>query len=276
MSNSLFRFRIMTYNILYGSHERIGGELVFQPSRADAAREVVRAEAPDVLALTEAAYCDKQGRKIRQDFQAMFGLPFCYVEGAEGDWTSAVLSRFPFTEADRIPLGTNPKGITASALRVKLDGPIRVDIVHPSPDLTEAERVAVFRPLLEPTAEARVVTGDFNALSDEDPYTVEALALEMTPYVADPLALARRMLDRELVAEARRHGLRDALPVDARRHTLPTLLPRPHATQGARIRIDHVLVSDALRVLGGRVVQSEAADRASDHYPVVVDLELRR
>jgi endonuclease/exonuclease/phosphatase family metal-dependent hydrolase len=72
---------------------------------------------------------------------------------------------------------------------------------------------------------------------------------------------------------ARARGLRDALPVDARRHTVPTRRPRPHATQGARIRIDYVLITDGLRVLSGKVVQSEAADRASDHYPVVVDLE---
>ena len=277
MSTRPFSFRVMTYNLLYGFHERYGDSFVFQPARAEAAREVVLAEAPDVLALTEAVYCDDRGRKIRQDFQALLGLPFFYAEGASGDWTSALLSRFPIAEASRIPLGTQPRGITDSALRVRLEGgggPIRIDVVHPSPHIREAERVEAFRPLFAPTAEPRVVTGDFNALSDEDPYTAEALAEQMRPHVADPAALAERMLDRQLLAAARAHGLRDALPVEARRHTLPTRLPRPHATQGARIRIDYVLISDGLRALSGRVVESEAADRVSDHYPVVVDLEL--
>lgn len=40
-------------------------------------------------------------------------------------------------------------------------------------------------------------------------------------------------------------------------------------------RIDAVLVSDGLRVVESRVPQGEAAERGSDHRPVVVDLELQ-
>jgi hypothetical protein len=46
----------MTYNVLYGFHERHEQTFIHQPERARAVTEVVRAEAPDLLALTEGAY----------------------------------------------------------------------------------------------------------------------------------------------------------------------------------------------------------------------------
>jgi endonuclease/exonuclease/phosphatase family metal-dependent hydrolase len=275
--NSVFTFRVMTYNILYSCHERAGDEYVFQSRRADAVQAVVAAEAPDVLALTEAVYCDARGRKLRLDLVAMFGLPHLYSDGTAGDWTNCVLSRFPITAMSRLPLGVSPNGVEQSALRVTLTtdaGPVRLDVVHPSPHISEAERVEAFKPLFLPTVEPRIVAGDFNALSDEDAYTMATLVEQLTPYTKDPAAIAATMLDRQLLRAGRAHGLRDALPLEARTHTLPTRLSRPHATQGAKLRIDYVLVTGALQARAGRVVQSEAADRASDHYPVVVDLEL--
>src|SRR5262249_42859449 len=138
-----FRLRVMTYNLLYGFHERDGDAMVFQPARAAAARDVVRAEAPDVLALTEAAYV-AGGRVLRQDFVALFGLPFLYADGMAGEWGSALLSRYPMRETARLPLGARPDGGEQSAVRAIVDTPagaLRVDVVHPSPHITEAERV---------------------------------------------------------------------------------------------------------------------------------------
>ncbi|MEO8700957.1 MAG: endonuclease/exonuclease/phosphatase family protein [Kofleriaceae bacterium] len=267
--------RVMTYNVLYGCHERVGTTFVYQPARAEAVREVVRAEAPDILGLTEAAYCGAHGRLLMQDFAAMFGLPHVFAAGGEGDWTSMLLSRHPIVDASRIPLGGSPSGIMMSALRTTIDagsdGRWRFDLVHPSPHISEAARVEAFAPLLEPTAEPRVVFGDFNALSDEDPYTHAGLVEDMRGQVDDPAAVATTMLDRQLLATLRAHGLRDTMPVEARVHTIPTRLTRA-STQGARLRIDYVLASANVEVLTGKVIHSAPADRGSDHYPIVAEL----
>jgi endonuclease/exonuclease/phosphatase family metal-dependent hydrolase len=81
------------------------------------------------------------------------------------------------------------------------------------------------------------------------------------------------MLDRQLVAAVRSHGLTDALEPARRTHTLPTRLPRPGSTQGAELRIDYIFVSRELRVARAEVIHSDAADRASDHYPVVAEIQ---
>lgn len=115
--------------------------------------------------------------------------------------------------------------------------------------------------------------GDLNALSDEDPYEHATLVAELTGNVDRPDELATRMLDRQLVATVRAHGLVDLTP-ERRRHTLPTRLPRPHATQGARLRIDYIFASEELRAEHVEVVENDATDRASDHYPLVADVVL--
>lgn len=277
------RFRVMTYNLLYGFHDRLSDDsLAFFPERMEAAYEVIAEAKPDILALTEAVFCvarsprDARVRLVRQQFERALDLPHWFADGAPGDWSSCLLSRYPIARRERLPLGSSPSGTEMSALRAELaiDGRrLLVDVVHPSPHISERARVEAFEPLLVDSSHPHVMLGDFNALSDEDPYTFEGLVEDMRPFRKNAEEIARAMLDRQLLKRLREHGLRDALPLDARTPTIPSRLARP-STEGARLRIDYVLVSKELRSLGGHVVKSEAADRASDHYPVVVDLEI--
>ncbi|MBA2538327.1 MAG: hypothetical protein H0V17_01725, partial [Deltaproteobacteria bacterium] len=102
------QLKVMTYNLLYGFHERTDKMLVYREERAHAAQRVVRAEAPDVIALTEAAYCGAAGRIIRHDFATMFELPHVATAGFEGEWTNVLISRFPILHAERLELGRSP------------------------------------------------------------------------------------------------------------------------------------------------------------------------
>ncbi len=271
------RFRVMTYNALYGFHERSDEALIYREERAGAARDVVRAEAPDVVALTEGAYFGHRGRVVRHDFAAMFALPHVACAGSEGEWGNVLVSRFPIVRAERLPLGRSPKGAPPSALRATLDcggREVHIDVVHPSPHVAESERVEAFAPLLATMRTPYILLGDFNALSDEDDYSAEALVAQMQGHVAEPEAVAARMLDRKLLASVRASGLVDTLAPEGRTHTIPSRLDRPHATQGARIRIDYIFASRDLRVLHSEIIQRPPTDEVSDHYPVVATLEL--
>lgn len=269
----------MTYNVLYAFHERQGDTMLFQEERARAVREVVRAYAPDILGVTEAVYCGAgRGWLIRPDYATMFGMAHVHASGFDGDWGNCLVSRFPIRHAECLPLGGGRRQVTSSALRATLDcdgREVHVDVVHPSPAITEAERVAAFAPLLATLQRPYLMIGDLNALSDEDPYDHATVVSQLTGHVDQPAALAARMLDRQLVATVRAHGLHDVAP-PGRRHTLPTRLPRPHATQGARLRLDYIFTSDDFRAERVEVIENEATDRASDHYPLVADLVLQR
>lgn len=269
------KLRVMTYNVLYAFHERDGETLMFREERAAAVRSVVRACAPDVVGVTEAAYFGVGGRVLRPDYAQLFGMPHVHATGFEGDFGNCLVSRFPVRDVERLPLGAGSRDAKHSALRATLDcdgRDVHIDLVHPSPSITEAERVEAFLPLLSTLQRPYLMIGDFNALSDEDPYDHATLVAELAGNVDHPEALATRMLDRRLVATVRAHGLADLAPPE-RRHTLPTRLPRPH-TQGARLRIDYVFASEDFRAERVEVVENEDTDRASDHYPLVADLVL--
>lgn len=271
------RLKVMAYNILYGFHEREGDALVYRSERARAAAEVIRAEAPDVLALTEGAYVGWRGRVVRDDFAALVGLPHVACAGVEGEWASVLASRFPILEVERLPLGETPGGPASSALRATLEcegRKLHVDVVHPSPHITEMERVEAFAPLLATARRPYVLLGDFNSLSDEDAYTSADLLAEMEPHVTRPEAIVARMLDRQVIASVRAHGLVDTLPEDRRTHTIPTRLERGKSTQGARIRIDYIFVSPEIRATDAEIIQRAPTDAASDHYPIVATLEI--
>ena len=270
------RLKVMTYNVLYGFHERGEGTFVYRDERARAARDVIRAESPDLVAITEAFYVGADERAVIHDFAAMCQLPHVVRAGFVGDWGNVLVSRFPITRHERIALGTSPSGVAQCALRVVVDAgdrALHVDVVHPSPSISEAGRVGAFAPLLASIAEPYVMLGDFNALDDLDDYSHATLVAQMTGYVGDAATLATKMLDRKLLASTRAAGLVDTLPAERRTHTLPTRLAR-EATQGARLRIDYILTSRDVTSVDAYVVQSSDADAASDHYPVVAVLDL--
>jgi endonuclease/exonuclease/phosphatase family metal-dependent hydrolase len=276
MSTDL-QLKVMTYNVLYGFHERDGTTMIFREERARAAGELMRAQAADVVALTEGAYCGPGGRIVRQDYAAMLGLPHVACVGHEGEWGSVLVSRFPIAHVERLPLGRSPNGAPPSALRATLacgDRELHVDVVHPSPTVSERERIEAFAPVLATARTPGILLGDFNALSDEDDYQEATLVAQLRGNVPDPEALAARMLDRGLIASIRAAGLIDTLPVARRTHSLPTRLSRPGATQGAKLRIDYIFVSPGIRVLDAEILQPALADAVSDHYPVVATLGL--
>jgi len=269
----------MTYNVLYAFHEREGDTMLYKEERAHAVRDVVRACKPDILGVTEAVYCGAgRGRLIRPDYATMFGMEHVHAAGFDGDWGNCIVSRFPIRHAEPLPLGGGRREVTSSALRVTLDcdgRDVHVDVVHPSPAVTEKERADAFTPILTTLKRPYLLIGDLNALSDEDPYDHATLVADMnqTGNVADPNELATRMLDRQLVAKIRAHGLQDFAP-PTRRHTLPTELPRGQATQGAKLRLDYIFASEDFQAERVEVIDNEASNRASDHYPIVADLVL--
>jgi endonuclease/exonuclease/phosphatase family metal-dependent hydrolase len=145
----------------------------------------------------------------------------------------------PLERASKAPGADAPRVATWVELRPSGGGPsFRLVNTHLDAHSAEARRGACHQVVAEMAAAdlPTVVLGDFNATLDDDDLA--------------PLSTS---------------GLRSVLPADA----------GPTATAFEREegrRLDHVLVSDHWRVRKAEVWAH--ASTASDHYPVVVDLEL--
>lgn len=216
------KLRVMTYN-LHGLHDD-----------ADAVVAVLRAAAPDVVAVQEPPR-GPGGRARLSGLARAAGLEPAVVGG--GARTTALLVRtgLRVDRARAVRLSWRP-GRTARGAAVAHVAGVRVVAVHLGLDAAERARHVDRLLLLAATAPHHgcVLAGDLNEQPGGPSW--------------------------------RRLGLRLR---DVTATSGPT-----YSTDDLRWRIDAVLATGGLLARGARTVHDDAALRASDHLPVVVDLVL--
>lgn len=255
--------RVVTYNIKTGGYD--GSD----STRLDAVLRVVADLAPDVLALQELRGFDRPrvaGRiaaalGMRAFIaRSLFGQPVgVFVRSGIPVLTSGAV-RQPFHHAAcRVEVGTD-------------HGPLTVVSAHLNPHWPGRRRREAGR--LARAVRGRslaLVCGDLNGL---DPWT------DHTDRVRR-LAAAHRVrhlrwngsIDTRAVATLDRAGLVDLFPGTGRVETVPTSLG---GEEFSGMRLDYFFGTPALaaRLRSYRVVEGGEAEKASDHYPVQVDLDL--
>ena len=244
--------RVLTYNI------RLGGT-----GREHALTTMIRAASPDVVVLQEATRPD-----VVERLAAELAMPYW---GARPRGSVAFMSRLPVSSH----AWHRPPPCSHAVLELALaDRDVRIFGVHlvaVHSNWTERHRTREIKATLTAIAEqargVHVMVGDFNTLAPR-----EAFSLRMLPWRLRLLALLgggfirretiQRMLDAGYV-----DGFR-ALHANEKGYTFPTWDPH--------VRIDYAFVpaNAAEQLRGCEVVGGEEARNASDHLPLVVDLEV--
>lgn len=243
------RLRLMTYNVRACTVSSCGGAV-------DRVANVISANEPDILALqeVEAGVARTGFRDQTQELADRLGWhshfqPAMKGEGS-GAFGNALLSRLPMRlmASGLLPqllvgVVREPRGVSWHAVQV--DGrELQVLVTHLG--LTRRERLAQVEALLGPLwmgdprcAAPRLLCGDLNC----------------RPGSPEHRRLAEELVDAALVS-----------PPAAGSATFPALRPL--------VRLDHVLVSPDVRVVRTAVPRGRELRRASDHLPLIVDLEL--
>lgn len=258
----------MQYNILHGFHGVVT-PFQFEEERLKAAKEVVRQENPDILALTEAAYGGSNPFGIRMDYAEIFGYPYSYfAPRGNYEWGNCLLSKFPI-QGETITLPNR------TALRVKANlgtKILTVDIFHPDINITEDERVDAIKPLLANIPDCYILTGDFNSISDEDQYDKEKMLAGFKRFDKNPELSVAELFRRKLVPYVKSQGLKDAFSPETRHYTIPTNMCS--TIKDSAMRIDYFFVPSKMKILKTKVVINDLTERASDHYPIVAILDI--
>jgi exodeoxyribonuclease-3 len=245
-------FRLLTYNILKGGSGRI-----------DRLAEVINASGPDLVLLQEAtdpavvaALAEKTGMADhrafrRQSLGFMSRRPVAFSQ-----WIRPRISRHAFLEV--VPEGER----------------LHVFGVHLSAVLaawTEQRRRLELRALLRSIAyhEGRlpVLAGDFNTIAPGERLDVGRLPLRVRPFMWVTGGRVRwRTI--QTVLDAGYADVFRTLHPDDPGLTLPTSAPQ--------IRLDYVFVprDQHSRVVRCEVFRHPAAAQASDHFPVLADIEV--
>jgi endonuclease/exonuclease/phosphatase family metal-dependent hydrolase len=244
--------RLLTYNIRHGGHGRVA-----------ALASVINGCAPDLVLLQEATDPGNVERLAEAtgmaEWKAYRGQSLGFLSRQPvvfSQWTRPRVSRHAFIEV--VPAGEG----------VRVFG-VHLSAVHAA--WTEQRRVFELRALLRSVARHQdgfhVLTGDFNTVAPGERLDVGTLPLRLRPFVWVSGGRIRwrtvqTVLDAGYVDSYRMKHVNDP------GLTLPTTDPH--------IRIDYVFVpkAHAERVRECAVVRHPDAVSASDHFPLVADLDL--
>jgi exodeoxyribonuclease III len=240
--------RVLSYNILKGGEDRL--PLIL---------DVIRAQAPDVVALQEADGCGTVESLARE-----LGMALVYGESG-ARYCVAWLSRLPIVRSENY----RHPNVRKSLLEIEVDWqgtPLGLFAVHLRPKITGEElRVleveAIVEILRAASGRPHLLVGDMNTFHPDETFIpLPSHSAEVAERVQHAYAAPRLAIERLLAA-----GYVDcyrALHANQPGYTFATRLPMA--------RIDYVFASpkmaDHLRGCG--VVDSPEARLASDHFPI--------
>ncbi len=252
----------MTWNIKTGGGTRLAAVVA-----------VLRRERPDLLALQELRdFGRHDGRRMREVAEAT-GMTAHLAPSAFGQ-PVAVLARPPLELARTRAVRWRLHHAAASAVVPTAQGPLTVVSTHLNP-FSPYRRMREARWLAARYASGRrlvLLAGDLNAL---DPRTDHADALaRLHPLYRRRHLAADGTADTRAIAAFEAAGFVDLWRGDGDGRTAPTTEGGGREFSG--MRLDYVLGSApaAARARNLRVVRGDETEHASDHYPVVVDLDL--
>ena len=252
--------RILSYNILDGGQDR-----------ALLLGDVIDAQRPDVVALVEAddpEVVDRLARRLKMDF----------IHAAGNSYASALLSRLPIRESvNHAPL--HP-ALTKSLLEATVTDPalgeLTVGVVHlhhrasEQDEDTRLRELAVVLDVFAPhrrDGRPHVIAGDFNTNAPRQRIDPERCKPQTRQAWADNGGHLPRRVVQAMLDAGYRDSLAEADPPAA--ETVGTF-----TTEFPGQRVDYLFTFgvEPGRLRAGWVVQDEKSKRASDHFPVGLEL----
>lgn len=253
--------KLMTYNIFDGGQERLPFIL-----------EAVKKESPDYLTINEANGFNVDDEKILREFAEKVNLPHYDISlSGEYDYHVAVFSKYPFKKVQKL------KSLMRACLVVELEtelGEISIASFHLTP-YTEDLRLPEIDLVLKSQTGIKnsILMGDMNSLSKADQYDSSIIKdfndTQIKKYTTDGNL---RFDVTEKILSAGYHDC--ALELKRNKdNTVPTLLNEDSAH--GHMRLDYIFLSKSLLPCLGkyRVIKNELTDKASDHYPVTVEVK---
>ncbi len=251
--------RLMTYNILDGAADTLQ-EII----------EVVKKESPDYLTLNEANTFAANDNKVLKDFARETNFPYFDIAlSGEYDYHVAVLSKYPFKSVHKlqplaraclIALIDSPLGeISIASLHLT---PYSEDLRHPEIDL-----ILDFQQQYP----HKILMGDMNSLSKNDKYDEKIIADFNETQIKKFTSNGKLRFD--AIEKILSTGYQDSAVLLNKNNETTVPTPSNNDSAHAAMRLDYIFLSSSLSVQlsAYEVVKNERTNKASDHYPVIID-----
>ncbi|MDR2087011.1 MAG: endonuclease/exonuclease/phosphatase family protein [Dysgonamonadaceae bacterium] len=264
-ANGQTRFKILTYNILYGLQK----DSLIQDRYTDWVKKI----APDILACQEMNYFTQ---KSMEKFAARYGHDYAVISKEDG-FPTALSSGYPIVNVRKVVDNMWHAYIYA---RIR---DIHVFVIHFSPHSLTKRRAEVKEILahaaLIPENEKIVIMGDFNSLSGDDAPFYSRKYLELRQKSETENAHIRNLdqgkLDFSVIQSLKDAGFKDAYRLFHSNFTVscPTKKYSENQTEGSRIDFMWLNPTMAKYAVRAEYIYDADTDMMSDHYPLLVEFE---
>jgi len=265
------KLRIMTYNILNGGESKVGGV----ENRGEILRKVIADLKPDVLALNECANWHRDNAAPLQKLESAFEMSGVMAVTHGLNVSILVRRGLPIlqvlTDTER-----QANGLVVVEVMAPDGKPLKILATHMNPFKPD-ERMKEAKEIVRYIGkdERCIVLGDLNSLSGRDKFKLEDIPEQHRDRFA-----VNGEIHTGVIEALEKAGLVDACrfkrpePKESDR-TVGTTVSEDKAHAGTHLRLDHILVTSNLTgvVQSVEVIQNEDTNRASDHFPVVLDLK---
>lgn len=255
--------KLMTYNILDGGDDRL--ELI---------AKIINDSAPDFVTINEANGFDANDNKKLVDLSHATNMPYFHLAlSGEYDYHVAVLSKLPFKKVDELhPL---MRAGIAAVIDSEI-GEIYITGTHLTP-YSEELRIPEVELLISDQKDYKnsILMGDMNSLSKNDKYSNTIVQNFNEPQLKKFTKDGSLLF--EIIEKIEASGYTDtAVELNVQSENTAPTLSNTDVTH-AKTRLDYIFVSPSLRkyIASYSVIKNELTEKASDHYPVLVELKFQ-
>ena len=271
--------RLLTYNI----HKAIGTDRRYEPDRVV---EILRQSEADILCLQEVDF--RVPRSSYDDIAFSFAeaLGFHYSLGLNvflkrGAYGNAILSRYPILNSENLNITWSikkPRGCLMSRI-ITPAGELAVLNMHLG--LAGFERLRQVRMILESSFVNRlgnvpaVFAGDTNDRTTKVDRMFSFMGFRDTSMIRRPQKVAKLKSTKKAIVMPDWKKLKQIADLKELKSfgVVGDLQTFPSYTTIPLIRIDKVFVSNHFQIQNHQVVKNQTTKVASDHLPLIVDLE---
>lgn len=258
-------FKVLSYNVLMGLQQDSLIQEEYQ--------EWVRKIDPDIVAYQE---MNKFTQRGLEQFAGRYGHPYAVMSKLDG-FPVALSSKYPIVNVQKVV-----DNMWHAYLYANVNN-IHVFVIHFSPfsykkRQHEMRQVLAHAALL-PQDEKIIIMGDFNSLSQQDeqyhtPEMVQAM-LEREKKEDHIRNLNNGKIDYTVMNAIREAGYEDVFLLKNDR--LISSVPTKKYGEPSTRRIDFIWTNPVLSecVVSSAIIQDATTDHISDHYPVLVILDLK-
>ncbi len=253
--------KLMTYNIRDGAEKTLLDVV-----------DVVNSQSPDFLTLNEANTFAKNNKKILLKFAKDTGFEFFDIAlSGSGDYHVAIFSKYPIVKIDVLPLFA--RACIVVLVKTPL-GTISVASTHLTP-YSEDLRIPEINSILDfqKGHELSIIMGDLNSLSKQDGYDKKITDHFNEIQLKKFTTLNKLRFD--VIDRINSFKYIDTA-VQTKKNLKNTVPTQSNIdTSHSKLRLDYIFISKALLpfLKSYSVLKNAITEKASDHYPVFVELK---